>query len=56
MQSNIYTAKIHKPSKPGKLDTSEKGIKQGYKGRDKVATWKRGTDKRNFDFNGLQGA
>ena len=52
MQSNIYTAKIHKPSKPGKLDTSEKGIKQGHKGK----TWKRGTDKRNFDFSSLQGA
>lgn len=56
MQSNIYTNKIVKPSKPSKLETSEKGIKQGYKGRDKVATWKRGTDKRNMNFDSLQGA
>ena len=37
-------------------ETSEKGIKQGYKGRDKVATWKRGTDKRSMNFDSLQGA
>ena len=43
MQSNIYTNKIHKPSKT-KQETSEKGIKHGYKGK----TWKRGTDKREM--------
>lgn len=56
MQSNIYTAKIHKQrqkdAQSNKLDTSEKGIKQDYKGK----SWKRGTDKRSLDFNGLQGA
>lgn len=44
MQSNIYTAKIVKPSKPSKLETSEKGIKQSHKGK----SWKRGTDKREM--------
>lgn len=50
MQSNIYTSKMHShknsenPSKPSKLETSEKGIKHGYKGK----TWKRGTDKREM--------
>ena len=52
MQSNIYTAKIHKPSKPSKIETSEKGSKQGYKGK----TWKRGTNKRSMNFDSLQGA
>lgn len=52
MQSNIYTAKIHKPSKPGKPETSEKASKTAYNGK----TWKRGTDKRALKFDGLQGA
>lgn len=44
MQSNIYTAKIVKSSKPDKLETSEKGVKTAYKGK----SWKRGTDKREM--------
>lgn len=52
MQSNIYTSKIVKHSKPSKQETSEKASKEAYKGK----TWKRGTDKRSLDFNGLQGA
>lgn len=50
MQSNIYTSKMHShknsenPSKPSKLETSEKASKQGYKGK----TWERGTDKREM--------
>ena len=52
MQSNIYTSKIVKPSKPSKLDTSEKGIKTTHKGK----TWKRGTDKRSMNFDSVQGA
>ena len=51
MQSNIYTSKIVKHSKPSKLETSEKGIKQGYKGK----SWKRGTDKRAMNFDSVQG-
>ncbi len=51
MQSNIYTNKIVKPSKPSKLETSEKGIKTAYKGK----TWKRDNTKRSFDFSSLQG-
>ena len=43
MQSNIYTSKINKPSKP-KQEASENVTKQGYKGK----TWKRGTDKRKM--------
>lgn len=45
MQSNIYTSKIIKPSKT-KQETRENNVKTSYKGRDKVATWKRGMDKR----------
>lgn len=56
MQSNIYTNKIHKQrqkdAQSSKIETSEKGSKQGYKGK----SWKRGTNKRSLDFNGLQGA
>ena len=58
MQSNIYTSKMHShknrenPSNHSKLETSEKGVKTAYKGK----TWKRGTDKRNVNFDGLQGA
>ena len=50
MQSNIYTSKMHShknsenPLKPSKLETSEKGVKQGYKGK----SWKRVTDKREM--------
>lgn len=47
MQSNIYTAKIHKPSKT-KQEANENSVKTAHKGRDKVATWKRGTDKREM--------
>jgi hypothetical protein len=49
MQSNIYTAKIIKPSK-AKQYTGENSVKQGYNGK----TWKRGTDKRSLKFDGLQ--
>ena len=51
MQSNIYTNKIVKPSKPSKLDTSEKGVKTAHKGK----SWKRGTDKRSMNFDSVQG-
>lgn len=47
MQSNIYTSKIIKPSKT-KQEARENSVKTAYKGRDKVATWKRGTDKREM--------
>lgn len=50
MQSNIYTSKIHKPSK-AKQEAGEKSSKEVYKGK----TWKRGTDKRSVKFDGLQG-
>lgn len=58
MQSNIYTNKMysHKnsenPSKPSKQETSEKALKEAYKGK----TWKRDNTKRSFDFSSLQGA
>lgn len=51
MQSNIYTSKIHKTSKP-KQEASEKSSKEAYKGK----TWKRGTDKRSMKFDSVQGA
>jgi hypothetical protein len=48
MQTNFNTIKtIRKP----KQETSEKPVKTAYKGK----TWKRGTDKRNFSFDGLKG-
>ena len=50
MQSNIYTAKIIKASKP-KQEASEKASKEAYKGK----TWKRGTDKRALKFDGYKG-
>lgn len=50
MQSNIYTNKIHKTSKPNQ-EANEKALKEAYKGK----TWKRGTDKRSVKFDGLQG-
>lgn len=43
MQSNIYTSKIHKPSK-AKQEHNEHAIKQAYNGK----TWKRETDKREM--------
>ena len=43
MQSNIYTSKIHKPSKT-KQEASENSVKTAYKGK----TWKRGNDKREM--------
>ena len=58
MQSNIYTNKMHShknsenPSKPSKLETSEKASKTAYKGK----TRKRGTDKRSVNFDSVQGA
>lgn len=48
MQSNIYTSKIHKTSKP-KQETGEGTVKQSHKGK----TWKRGTDKRNIKFDSV---
>ena len=51
MQSNIYTTKIIKQSKPSKVETSEKGVKQSHNGK----TWERGTDKRAMKFDGLHG-
>lgn len=44
MQSNIYTNKIVKPSKPSKLEQRDNSVKQAYKGK----TWERGTDKREM--------
>ena len=48
MQSNYNTIKTIRKSKQ---ETGEKALKQAYKGK----TWKRGTDKRSFNFDGLKG-
>lgn len=51
MQTNSNTVKtIRKPSK-----SLFKGVDKYLKGQDKDKTWKRGTDKRSMNFDGLQG-
>jgi hypothetical protein len=49
MQTNFNTIKTIR--KHSKQETSEKAVKQGYKGK----TWQRGMDKRNFSFDSLKG-
>lgn len=49
MQTNFNTIKTIR--KPKQQEASEKALKQGYKGK----TWKRGTDKRSMNFDGLKG-